>query len=102
MREVSEYLREKGIICKSLKEVDLKTRKKLSLFIGVGMDNRYIAVVRIGTKSRFLTKNAKELLEMLTPFIPQEIKAKNRFILISAPICSKATAFLESQGWKIF
>lgn len=106
MKEIVEYLREKNIICKSLKEVspkELRSRKKIQLYIGVNLKGYYCSVMTIEKKSRILRKEAAELMllhEKLEAY--QDTKILTRYIRIKAPLCSHAKAMLEENGWKVW
>ena len=53
-------------------------------------------------KSRVLRKEAEELMllhEKLEKYIDSGIKKK--YMIIKAPLCSKAKAMLEEHGWKV-
>lgn len=106
MKEIVEYLQEKSIVFKSLKPVapkELGSRKKLELYIGVDLKGFYASVMVLEKKSRVLRKEVGELMllhEKLEGFIESSIK--KRYILIKAPLCSKAKAMLEEHGWKVW
>ncbi len=50
----------------------------------------------IERKSRFVTKDAKELLA-----IAQQVCQKPGVVLLAAPLCSKARDLLEKEGWDV-
>jgi hypothetical protein len=106
MKEIVEYLQEKSIVFKSLKSVtpkELGSRKKLELYVGVDLKGFYASVMVLEKKSRVLRKEAGELIllhEKLESYIESSIK--KRYILIKAPLCSKAKAMLEEHGWKVW
>jgi hypothetical protein len=106
MKEIVEFLQKKQLIFKSLKEIApkvLSSRKKVNLYIGVNLKGYYASIFSIEKKSRVLKKEAEEynvLHEKLEKHIDSSIKKK--YLLIKAPLCSKAKAQLESQGWKVW
>lgn len=106
MKEIVEYLRDKNIICKTLKEVtskELGSRKKIQLYVGVNLKGYYCSVMAIEKKSRVLRKEAGELMalhEKLEAY--QDTKILTRYIRIRAPLCSHAKAMLEENGWKVW
>ena len=106
MKEIVEFLQQKGIIFKSLKEItpkELGSRKRVRLYLGVDLKSYYALVLVVEKKSRVLRKEAEEFIalhEKLERYIDSKIKQK--YIIIKAPLCSKAKAFLEEQGWKVF
>ena len=106
MKIIIDYLQEKQIIFKSFKEIkpkELGSRKKVTLYIGVDLKKYYALVMVLEKKSRILTKEAKELIvlhEKIEKYMDSKIKKK--YIRISAPLCSKAKAFLIENGWKVW
>ena len=106
MKNIVEFLQKKQIIFKSLKEVTPKalgSRKKLDIYVGVDLKGYYANVMVLSKKSRVLRKEVNELMllhEKLEKYIDSNIKKK--YIYIKAPLCSKAKALLEENGWKVF
>jgi hypothetical protein len=106
MKTIVEYLQTKQIIFKSLKEVtpkELGSRKKISIYVGIDLKGYYADVMQLEKKSRVLRKEVGELMlihEKLEVYIDSNIKKK--YILIKAPLCSKAKALLEENGWKVW
>jgi len=105
MREIVDYYRAKGIIFRSLKPINLKdlgSRKKVSIYLGVDLKGYYSMIMLIDKKSRILRKEAKELMDLhysLERFMGTKILKK--YILIKAPLCSKAKMILEENSWKV-
>ena len=106
MKKIVEYLQEKNIIFKSFKEVtpkELGSRKKIALYLGVDLKGYYALVMKIEKKSRILRKEAGELMtlhEKLEKYVDTKITKK--YIIIKAPLCSKAKKMLEENRWKIW
>jgi hypothetical protein len=107
MKAVVEFLNQKNIIFKSLKEImpkELGSRKKISIYLGVELKENYYAVVMdVTKKSRVLRKEAEEFIhlhEKLEQYLDSRITKK--YIIIRAPLCSKAKAILEENGWKVW
>ena len=106
MKEIVEYLQQKKIIFKSLKETtpkEIGSRKRIGLYVGVDLKGYYALVMVLEKKSRVLRKEAQELMalhEKIQKYIDSNIKKK--YILIKAPLCSHAKAMLEENGWKVF
>jgi len=101
-----DYLQKKNLVFKSLKEItpkELGSRKKIALYLGVDLKGYYTVVMEIEKKSRILRKEAQELMvlhEKLEKYIDSKIMKK--YMIIKAPLCSKAKALLEEQGWKVY
>ena len=106
MKKIVEYLQEKHIIFKSLKRItpkELGSRKKIELYLGVDLKDYYSVVMLVEKKSRVLRKEAEELMLLhgkLEKYIDSSIKKK--YMIIKAPLCSKAKALLEEHGWKVW
>ena len=101
-----EYLQKKNLVFKSFKEIapkELGSRKKIALYLGVDLKGYYAVVMEIEKKSRILRKEAQELMllhEKLEKYIDSRISKK--YMIIKAPLCSKAKALLEECGWKVW
>ncbi len=106
MKDLVEYLNHKNIIFKSLKEIlpkELGSRKKVSLYVGIDLKGYYALVIQVEKKSRVLRKEAAEFLalhEKLEAYMDSKVTKK--YIIIKAPLCSKAKALLEENGWKVW
>jgi len=106
MKTIVDYLQKKNLIFKSLKEInpkELGSRKKISLYLGVDMKEYYTLVMTIEKKSRILRKEANELMalhEKAESYLGSRITKK--YIIIKAPLCSKAKALLEENGWRVW
>ncbi len=106
MKTIVEYLQKKNLIFKSLKEItpkELGSRKKIELYLGVDLKGYYSLVMSVEKKSRILRKEVGELIELhekLEKYIDSKIHKK--YIIIKAPLCSKAKVLLEENGWKVW
>ena len=106
MKLIVEYLQKKQIIFKSLKEIspkELGSRKKISIYVGVNLKGYYADVMYLEKKSRVLRNEVTQLIalhEKLETYIDSKIKKK--YIIIKAPLCSKAKALLEENSWKVW
>ncbi len=106
MKEIVDYLHTKNLVFKSLKEIspkELGSRKKIALYLGVTMQGYYALVMSIEKKSRILKKEATELMllhEKVEKYVDSKITKK--YIIIKAPLCSKAKALLEENNWKVW
>ena len=105
MKEIVEYFSKKKVLFKSLKEVDktlLKTRKKLSIFCSTDIKKNYHSIFKITQKSRFLVKNAMELVDI--EYRLQQLEKHNfryKHLIIGDAICSKASSYLKERGWQL-
>lgn len=105
MKELVEYLAKNSIVFKSLKMVlpsRLGSRKKIDIYLGVDLKKNYCCLFQVYKKSRFINKDANEIIELshkLETF--NESKIKFRFLILQAPLCSKARFLLEENGFGI-
>ena len=106
MKDIVEFLSNKKYIFKKLHPIEIKllgSRKKIEIFEGIDTKSNYIAIFKVDQKSRFVTKNSKEIEELLEKLIKlQQHNYKKRILLISSPLCSKAKKYLEELKWKIY
>lgn len=106
MKLIVEFLNHKNIIFKSFKEIlpkALGSRKKVALYLGIDLKGYYALVMVLEKKSRVVRKEAEELIvlhEKVESYI--ESKVTKKYIMIKAPLCSKAKAMLEEKGWKVW
>ncbi len=105
MKEVVERLQRLGAVFRSLEPVDLKklgTRKKVTLYLGVDTKGYYTMIMTLKKKSRILRKEATELMTLHDKLEQQmQTKIKKKYLFVEAPICSKAKALLENEGWVV-
>lgn len=105
MKNLTAYFVNKDIIFKQLNEIqpkELKSRKKVKIYDGIGIDKKYYAIFVLDAKSRFLRKNANELMDMCNKLIDlQKHNYKKKMLLISSPLCSHAKVLLKDNGWII-
>ncbi len=106
MKQIVEYLNHKNIIFKSFKEImpkELGSRKKISLYLGIDLKGYYALVMSLEKKSRVLRKEAEDLMllhEKVEAYIDSKVTKK--YIIVKAPLCSKAKALMEEKGWKVW
>lgn len=97
---------DKNIIFKSIEEIQpkaLNSRKKIEIYSAIGIDSNYYAIFILEAKSRFLRKNANELLDMFAKLVAhKEHNFKKKVLLISSPLCSKAKTFLNENGFNVY
>lgn len=105
LKKIVDLLCAKGIILKSLNEVDpaiLKSRKKVKIFSGVTDKNYFIVIINIEQKSRFVVKNAKEIADLEKRLeVAKNHIYKKKYIVLNSPLCSRAKDFLIKDNWKI-
>jgi hypothetical protein len=105
LKALTLYFNKKNILFKEIQAVEpkeLQSRKKIKIFCATGIDKNYYAIFIIDSKSRFLKKNAQELIELCGKLA--QVKGHNfkkKILLISSPLCSKAKEFLKQNEWKV-
>ena len=106
MKKIVDYLQTKHLIFKSFKEVlpkALGSRKKVQMYVGVDLKGYYAHVLSIEKKSRILQKEVKELMVLHTKLEALiESTISKKYIIIKAPLCSKAKAVLLEDKWKVY
>lgn len=106
MKKIVDFFKDKKILFSSLEPIgvsSLQSRKKLDIYLGVNLKGYYVALFFISKKSRVLLKEANEFVDLherLERY--KDTKIRYKYILIDAPLCSKAKAFLEEQGWRVW
>ena len=106
MKEIIEFLQTKNLIFKSFKGIQPKvlgSRKKVDIYLGVDLKGYYAVVMQLSKKSRVLQKEAVELMglhEKLEKL--QDTKITKKYVIIKAPLCSKAKALLQENGWIVW
>ncbi len=106
MKELVEFFKKRGVLFRSLEPLDPKAfgiKKRLKLYRGVDLNGSFVLVVTIERKSRVLQKEA-EGLESLAKEIEAKLshRFKRRYLLLQAPICSKAKRWLQENGWRVY
>ena len=105
MKELTEYFTSKNIIFKAIKSLepkDIGSRKKIRIYTATSIKSEYYAIFIINSKSRFLKKNADELMAMCEKLSSHEDhNFKRKELLISSPLCSKAKAYLLDNKWSV-
>lgn len=105
LKEVTSYFSKKNIIFKDIKQIlpkELNSRKKFDIYIATTIDLTFYAIFILEGKSRFIKKNADELLELTTKLanlVGHNFRKKE--LLIKSPLCSKAKEFLKQNEWSV-
>ncbi len=104
MKTIVEQLRIHGILCRKFSELspkELGTRKRITLYMGVDLEGYYCSVMVLSKKSRVLRKEAEELAGLHKKMeIWKGTTIPKKYIQVDAPLCSKAKAWMEEEGWK--
>jgi len=106
MKTIVETLGKKNIIFKSLKHIEPKslgTKKQIGIYLGTKLDNYYAIVLYVERKSRILSKDVEDYIALHHKVEGyNESKIYKKYIIIHAPLCSKAKAKLLEFGWRVF
>lgn len=105
MKKLTNYFLNKTILFKSIEETkvkELNSRKKIEIYCATSIKKQFFAIFIINAKSRFLLKNAQDLVQMERELAQyKDHNFKKRYLLISSPLCSKAKAFLKENKWSV-
>lgn len=105
MKRITEHFAKKNIIFKEFKEVspkEINSRKNIKIYVGSGIDMKFYAIFILEQKSRFLRKNADELMNLcedLARFVGHNFKVKELFF--NGAMCSKAKEYLKDNFWGV-
>jgi hypothetical protein len=105
LKELTAYYTNKNILFKDIKEIlpkEIGSRKNMKIYSSTSIDGKYYSIFIIDSKSRFIRKNAMELIELndkLASYLDHNFKKKE--LLISSPLCSKAKEFLKDNDWSV-
>ena len=103
MKDITKYFMEKKVIFKEFEELlpkELKSKKRVKIFVASSTDLKFYAIFKIDSKSRFIKKSADELIslcELLANYVNYNFKVKALFL--QSEICSTTKLRLKEQGW---
>jgi hypothetical protein len=105
MKEVLAPLQAEGVLFRRFEPFSLKevgSRKRIDVYHGVDTEGRYTLVFVVKKKSRILQKETKTWLE-LKKRIEEHYgyPILRTMAIVEAPLCSRAKALLESEGWRV-
>lgn len=105
MKDLTKYFLNRDILFKEIKEIspkELGSRKKIKIYVATSVTKEFYSIFIIDAKSRFIRKNANDLLELYSKLVDfQEHNFKKKELLINSPLCSKAKKFLEENKWSV-
>lgn len=105
LKNLIHYLNDKELHFSSLNKIEPKelgSRKKIDIYDATHIDNSFYAIFIVESKSRFIRKNANDLMEMLESLKRyKDHNYKYKMLIISSPLCSKAKALLQDNGWRV-
>ena len=106
MKELTNYFTKKDIIFKQISEItpkELGSRKKIGIYQATSVKKEFYAIFIVDAKSRFIRKNADDLMALCDKLSSNvDHNFKRKVLLISSPLCSKAKAYLEDNKWRVY
>jgi hypothetical protein len=103
MKRLVDRLQRHNIVCKKLTPLlpkELGSRKRIDLYIGTDMRGYYCSVMVLAKKSRVLRKEAEELKRLHAKMERHaDTVITKKYVGVDAPLCSKAKAWMEAEGW---
>ncbi len=101
-----EFLQNRGYIFRSMQTIkpkELGVRKRLNIYLAVDLQSYYNAIYYIEKSSRFVRKDARDLLAIHEALQKSaNSKIVKRIIIIKSPLCSKAKDELKDEKWKVY
>jgi hypothetical protein len=105
LKKLTEYFNKNDILFKEIKEVfpkELGSRKKIEIYVATSINKEYYAIFIVDAKSRFIRKNANDLIELYNKLVDfQDHNFKKKELFISSPLCSKAKKYLQDEKWRV-
>ena len=106
MKEIVTLLKKKGEIFPSLKMLELKEygfKKRWKAYEAVNQKDEYVLIFEIARKSRIVVKDTEEI-EKVSKALEHYLhhRFKKRYLITTAPLCSKAVQKLKELGWKVY
>ena len=92
-KQISELLRSKKLLLKNFKMLDTKEfskKRSYEIYFGVDLDGFFTLVFVRNAKSRFISKDANELLNL-------DKIVKKRVLFYNSQMCSKSKKILEES-----
>jgi len=106
MKELVEFFGAKKLLFSEILPIDLKSygiKKRIEAYEAVDLKRRYVLIFRIERKSRFLQKDGEDLLRITSTIEQKRGHAfALKYVLLKAPLCSKAKTLLEKEGFRVF
>lgn len=106
MKELTNYFTKKDIIFKQISEItpkELGSRKKIGIYQATSVKKEFYAIFIVDAKSRFIRKNADDLMTLCDKLSSNvDHNFKRKVLLVSSPLCSKAKAYLEDNKWSVY
>lgn len=100
-KQISELLLSKKLLLKNFKTLDTKEfskKRSYEIYFGVDLDGFFTLVFVRNAKSRFISKDANELLN-LDKIVQEKLDkiVKKRVLFYNSQMCSKSKKILEES-----
>ena len=106
IKEITGFLNTKGFLFSSFVNIEpkkLSSRKKIQIYSACDVRSNFISIFVADRKSRFLIKNAKEIIELKDKLVlKEEHNFKNNIFIIKSAVCSKAIAHFKQNNWIVY
>jgi hypothetical protein len=106
IKEITSFLSQKGYIFSVFNKIEPKeinSRKKIEIYSAIDIKKHFISVFCINLQSRFLIKNAKEIIDLKNRLaLKEEHNFKKNIIIVNSPICRKAIDHFKENKWTIY
>ena len=106
IKELTGFLNEKGYLFKKVTTIEpkeIKSRKKICILSCTDINSHFVSIFIIDQKSRFLIKNAKEIIELKDRLILHEDhNFKKNIFIIKSEVCSKAINHFKESKWVVY
>jgi hypothetical protein len=106
IKDLTTYLGTKNFLFSKFDKIEpkqLNSRKKIDIYSSTDIKKHFISIFIINSKSRFLIKNAKEIIELQNRLVLFEgHNFKKNIIIIQSPLCSKAKQYLKENRWIVY
>lgn len=106
IKETTAFLNLKGYLFSQFKKIEPKqinSRKKIDIYSCLDIKNHFISLFIINQKSRFLIKNAKEIIELKDRLVlVEDHNYKKNILIIKSDICSKALEYFKQNRWIVY
>ena len=106
IKDITDFLSQKGYLFNSFVKIEpkqLNSRKKILIYSSIDTNKHFISVFVIEQKSRFLIKNAKEIIELQNRLVLKEDHCfKKNIVIVKTAICSKAVNYFKENKWIVY
>ena len=106
IKEITTFLNSKDYLFSKFEKIEPKeinSRKKIEIYSGVDLKKHFVSIFIVDQKSRFLIKNAKEVIELKDRLVLKEDhNFKKNIFIIKSEVCSKAIGHFKENRWIVY